>query len=512
MSDKIIVSNRSALKAKYGAAGAASIDSAVKKLIAADALRGIDSRRIFLDSAAAMKSVGGKAVANPRDPRENKAAIDAIFRAHDPEYVMILGAPDVIPHQDLANPVFDATNDPDRSALGDLPYACEAPYSRDIAAFKGPSRVVGRLPDMTGARDPVHLIKLLSNATKYKSRPADDYVKNFSLSAFQWRKSTTLSISNVFGNSDSLLLSPPDGPNHAVSRLAPLSHFINCHGGMADPSFVGQRGTSYPTALTSGGIAGKISPGTVASVECCYGAELYDSEVLALPLPICQQYLRDGAYGYFGSTTIAYGPEEGNGAADLITQYFLLAVLEGASLGRAALIARQQFVQQVTELDPIDLKTLAQFNLLGDPSVHPATVDNATVVPKGIAADTAFRMERRARRAKLRAMSEFLGTTKPTASKVSKSVRRSATVRRALANICLKAGLSEANPFRAFNVKTPPGGRRAAGAKGVAPVIRYHIAVGVKTGSTGRGARDRVAVVARELEGRIVGYRIYLKR
>src|SRR4029453_14340311 len=105
--------------------------------------------------------------------------------------------------------------------------------------------------------------------------------------------------------------------------------------------------------------------GAGAAVECCYGAQLYDSVTLSLPLPICQRYLIQGAYGYFGSSTIAYGPEEGNGAADLITQYFLLAILDGASLGRAALQARQQFVQQTGELDPVDLKTLGQFNLLG---------------------------------------------------------------------------------------------------------------------------------------------------
>ena len=82
----------------------------------------------------------------------------------------------------------------------------------------------------------------------------------------------------------------------------------------------------------------------MAAVECCYGAELYDSVILGLPLPICQRYLIQGAYGYFGSSTIAYGPADGNGAADLITQYFLVAVLDGASIGRAALTARQQYI------------------------------------------------------------------------------------------------------------------------------------------------------------------------
>ena len=36
-----------------------------------------------------------------------------------------------------------------------------APYSRDIATFRGPTRVVGRLPDLAGANEPDYLIALL---------------------------------------------------------------------------------------------------------------------------------------------------------------------------------------------------------------------------------------------------------------------------------------------------------------------------------------------------------------
>jgi hypothetical protein len=37
---------------------------------------------------------------------------------------------------------------------------------------------------------------------------------------------------------------------------------------------------------------------------------------------------------------MAHGLADGNGASDLIGQYFLLRVLDGASIGRAALLAR----------------------------------------------------------------------------------------------------------------------------------------------------------------------------
>jgi len=108
----------------------------------------------------------------------------------------------------------------------------------------------------------------------------------------------------------------------------------------------------------------------VIAVECCYGAELYDPSDSGMQPGICSTYLRDGAYGYFGSSTIAYGPSEGNGQADLICQYFVDEVLGGASLGTATLRARHRFAQNYTHLDPVDLKTLVQFHLLGDPSIH----------------------------------------------------------------------------------------------------------------------------------------------
>jgi hypothetical protein len=326
------------------------------------------------------------------------------------------------------------------------------------------------------------------------------------LSTHSWRKSTELSLTNTFGSHATLTIAPPSGPTHSDTRMAPLAHFINCHGGPADPNFYGEKGNSQPESLTSDGIKKKIKPGTVAAVECCYGAELYDSITLELPLPICQRYLIQGAYGYFGSSTIAYGPADGNGAADLITQYFLLAVLGGASVGRAALTARQQFVEQTGELDPVDLKTLAQFSLLGDPSVVPAVVPSPTGVPKGVDAAQGERQARRQRRAKLRVVGQMLQESKPTASKKAHAVRKSETVRKALRNIAREAGIGTKREFMAFDVKTPKGAR-PRGSKAVPAASRYYVAVYLP-----KEDNLRVAAVAKEVSGRIVGYRIYTEK
>lgn len=503
MDDKIIVTNRSALHGKYGLAGFNAIRRAVADLIGADAKRGLRSRLVLLDDATAMKGEGGRPVIDATDPRQNKAAVDAIYRKSNPEYLMILGAPDVVPHQDMRNPILTG-DDPDRTVAGDLPYACDAPYSRDVATFKGPTRVVGRLPDLTGATDPTHLLTLLAHAAAFTSRPRTLYRSYFGLSTDSWRRSTALSLDNLFGEAKGLLLTPPSGPRHPANRLSALVHFINCHGAPADPAFYGEKNDSQPVALTSDTLKRRVKPGTVAAVECCYGAELYDSVTLAGPLPICQQYLAQGAHGYFGSSTIAYGPPTGNGAADLITQYWLASVLSGASTGRAALVARQKFVQQVAELDPVDLKTLAQFSLLGDPSLHPVEVVTPTDVPKGMDAEEADRVGRRERRSKLRAVGAFLDGSTPTASRRAPKATRSAAVRAALSNIAEEAGIGDGKAFAVYSVTRPGGaGKRNVKAAGLA--TRYYVAVAKPDGL-------RVAVVAKEAASRIVGYRIYTEK
>ncbi|MDC8447992.1 MAG: hypothetical protein LV473_06520 [Nitrospira sp.] len=512
MDDKVIVTNHSALMKKYGRQGTAKIRQAVRALTAADKKRGLKTRVVYLDDAKVMKKFGGKPVANVADPRANKEAIDAVFTSLQPDYLMILGAPDVVPHQDLDNPVYNPQDgDDDTQAWGDVPYACEAPYSRDPARFVGPTRVVGRVPDLVSAAEPSYLLMLLKTATSAQCREPDLYAGYLGLSAAEWEGSTRMSINNIFGQATDLLLSPPTGPDESHGRLGNRAHFINCHGAPASPEFWGQRGNSYPTALTTKATEGKIVDGTVAAVECCYGAELYDATTLGIELPICQSYLRQGAYGYFGSTTIAYGPAGANGAADLICQYFLLQILEGASLGRAALAARQQFVQGTAQMDPIDLKTLAQFCLLGDPSLHPVLRNTPTTVPKNTVTSQAERFFRAERRAKLQETGAFLSKTKPTASQQVPARKLSPTTKQALANIAKQAGLESSQAFSAFAVKGAPSPKREA-SKGSAVPSRYFVTVGTPRNGQVDNVKRGVAVVAKETNGRIVAYRIYHQR
>ncbi len=395
MADKVIVTNISALKGKYGAAGVSKIRAAITRLIAADKKRGLATVLVALDDKKDMSAVKGAPVDDASDPRQNKKAIDAVFTALTPDYLMILGAIDVVPHQDLKNPLFstDEDGDNEESAFGDLPYACDAGYSRNIKNFTGPTRVVGRLPDLTGAEgSPKYLLGLLATAATWKSRPESDYRDYLGITADAWTESTRESLTNIFSNDTDLQTSPTKGFKWAGKLINRRIHFINCHGGDTLSEFFGQSATdeeempvSHQAAFVAG--AGKVAEGTVVAAECCFGAQLYDpSAADEGQMGMCNTYLDKKGYGFFGSSTTAYGPESGNDQADLICQYFIQRVLRGASLGRATLEARQRFIEKASPLSPMNRKTLAQFSLFGDPSIVPVDKPTAKKI-----ADRSFR-------------------------------------------------------------------------------------------------------------------------
>ncbi len=361
MATKLIVSNKSALTKKYGAQGQIAIHKAVLTLITADATHGITTSIVYLDDPSTPSHV---TVAS--DQKQNKTAIDAVWAAKKPNLLMILGSLDVVPHQELTDPV---VGDSDPLVPSDLPYACNAAYSKDIHKFLSPTRAVSRLPDVTGATDPKPFIALIDRPNP--SALLSNYVKFLGATATVWQGSSDLSLSNIFGAGNTAHPCPPNGPNWPIADISTHAHFFNLHGSPGDPHFYGQLGGSYPIAHSAAYVQGKVKAGTITASEACYGAQLYDPVKLGVHMPMSNTYLYGGAYAYFGSTTIAYGPSVGNGQADLTCQYFLIHLRAGESIGVAGLKTRTQFIAANPALGPTDLKTIAQFLVLGDPSVFP---------------------------------------------------------------------------------------------------------------------------------------------
>jgi hypothetical protein len=106
---------------------------------------------------------------------------------------------------------------------------------------------------------------------------------------------------------------------------------------------------------------------------------------------------------------------------------------------------------------------------------------------------------------------EFLTQTKPTASKRVPRGRLMQSTKAALSNIAKFAGLDEKQTFIAFGIKL------AAASKGRATKIkstpsRYHVAIGTPHRHLDKKVKRGVAIVAKELNGHIIGYRIYHQR
>lgn len=369
--DKLIVSNLSALIKKYGSKHKAFLKdlTAIKTF---DKTRKLKTEIVFLDDATAMKKYKVPAVKNAADQRQNKAAIDALYKYFQPDYLVIAGAQDVIPFQELHN-LLSSDDDEDELIPSDLPYACEAPYHTDPSKFIAPTRVVGRLPDVPGSNDPAYFHSLVKDFLTNKPVKDKEYRKYFSVSVFEWRLSTQESLHNIFGENGLMQISPVSGPKWTATQLKAKTHFINCHGSLEDHCYYGQKGNNYPEAVNASMLAKMITKGTIAAAECCYGAQLYDTkETETTQMSVANTYLINHAIAFVGSSTIAYGPTEGQGLADILTQDFLINTIKGASTGRAFLEARQTFLDKMgPTLDPYELKTIAQFYLLGEPSIVP---------------------------------------------------------------------------------------------------------------------------------------------
>jgi hypothetical protein len=144
--------------------------------------------------------------------------------------------------------------------------------------------------------------------------------------------------------------------------------------------------------------------------------------------------------------------------------------------------------------------------------VHPVAEQSANDIPSGVATGDAERFFRAERREKLKSTGTFLAKNKPRASKRIPTGKLSSTVRTALYNIAKQARLRGQEPFTAFAVKGAAT-TKGRNSKTAYPPLRYFVAIGTpEERRPVKKVKRGVAVVAKELNGRIVGYRIYHQR
>lgn len=509
--DKIILSNRSALINKYSNAGVKKIEAAIRELIKADKKRKVNSLLIYMDDAAMMKKYKSRAVMSAFDERENKNAVDDLYNYFTPDYIMLLGGINIIPHQ-----LFPDFAD-DEQVPSDLPYCCNHGYSEFPKDFLAPVRVLGRLPDITNSTNVDYFVKLIGIATRSISRKAAEYNKEyFALSANCWKGSTLQSISNMFGDNKKLQLCPPEGTPFKQQEFKPRVHFYNCHGDEDAVAFFGQLRSNSPTpeCIYAHELNGNISNGTIVAAECCFGAQLLDPTDADPQEPgIANTYLGEGAYAFVGSSTSAYGPSDGQGLADLITQFFIKGVQRGASTGRSFVEAQQKFIAQCGNyFDRFELKTLCQFMLLGDPSVNPVIdpgLIKANSKTKKVMDENAYEIAaRKERREMIRAKGElqaaYTNTPQKTKAVISLSLKKQ--INAVLRQNKFENTKSVVDGFKTKKQKT--GSKAGDSSK----KIRYHVYTKPANRKVFKNTRPDNVLVLKEINGKITEFREYVRK
>ena len=381
---KLSVTVRSSLERKYDSASLKLLDRAVTDWIAHDRKRGVKTIHVAVDDAPAMKKLGVPAIKGTTTASRIKSAIDALWERLTPDYLVLFGGDEIVPHFVVANPSYDVSGDDDKEVPTDNPYASSRPFSASKpSSYLIPDRVVGRIPDMIEDGDPSWFVDYLATATHWTPEAPGTFDKAYTICASPWKAAGRACVEYLGKNPSILLVSPPDEDKSAAPRrqLASRLHMIKCHGSPLDPRFFGQREDWYPPALFSGTLKPRLKPGTVAAAMCCYGAQVFSpsDKAAAVPgaWPLASTYLRGGAPGFVGSTMIAWVGDKTMVCADWIAAGYLKSVLGGASIGRAFLEAKQDYVRWISEQgaspDRADEKTLIEFVLLGDPSIQPVS-------------------------------------------------------------------------------------------------------------------------------------------
>jgi hypothetical protein len=530
--EKLIITHKTALQKKY-ATQFPKIVSLLKKIVAADKNKGLQSKYVFLDDAKMMKSFKARVVTKAANENQHKNALDDLYHFFRPDYILIFGAPDIVPFQSLINDNYIATmsnrssddDDDEKMVDSDLPYACEAVYNKNkrVQNYISPSRVVGRLPDITGKPDLAYFSKVVDFAIDWK--PLSAFPKNiFSLSTATWNKITDRIVLEAFGEKHTSYVSPTrkEGDWKKAELFSPI-HLINCHGGNTDARFWGENaktGEMEPASINSQDINKKIREGTVVVAECCFGGQLYEPRPnLDLPMSICNSYLANGAIGYVGSSCSAFGAINGEKFlynADLIAKYFLRHLLNGASLGRAFLETRQEYFSKFNQPDPIDYKTLAQFNLMGDPSLHFCIAKEAAPKSKKKTATTYFNPHRKGRRAELEIKASELNNTVSSLKEVS-SVK-SKSLKNEIEVILRKNKLDPKNKGKTFAIQLPNlirrGSKSVRAKKSHTPIdLKYSVYSATKRiKMKGLIIKKQRVLILRELNGQVVDQKLVVSK
>jgi hypothetical protein len=347
------------LKAVYGADGAALIAAKASQIAAT-------APDIKVQSLA-------QGAASPPDAPALYAELKALVgRGVIPQAILILGDQRVFPSFTVANPVGDRSIDPDNTVVTDNPYGQFDWAQPDQCTV--PPAIVGRLAAGTNETAPGFGTLLdVQIALRKKSAGRTGYVEIVSR---QWENASTAVM--ALNAPASRLIVSPDGRVSAANASVLDCRYLYCnlHGFLNSTPWSGyDLGLSYPVpALTPDAFLPQYVSGTVAFTEACYGLATMGKQTSASN---ALSLLAAGAAVVIGSTGLAFGtatpqPQTLLDADVLARSFFNSALDPSASVGSCLQKARQDLRNTGSASDPYIVKTLLEFQLLGDPTYVPA--------------------------------------------------------------------------------------------------------------------------------------------
>jgi hypothetical protein len=390
---QLLLGSKRTLLQRYGQAGFGAIDRRLRLLADALGRRGIATECCYFDDPASLQiddQVALAPVAHEAGAiRDLVRTLADMFEGRNQQLgtTLLIGGDDSIPFHRLPNPLHD-----------DDPLICsDTPYGSDDAGYLLPHRIVARLPDGAGA-EPALLLTLLDQIIDYHSGGAT-FQKHAGLrlallggrraaiapesgpkagySAEVWQAAAR-SVLDALDPAAPLTTSPPldadalDANAWSDQRVL----YVNLHGAVGLPNWYGQpeavwpgAATRLPIALRPDQLGARSAAGGLLISEACYGAEIAErGPENSIPL----RALAEGMLACVGATASSYAslatPLLG---ADLLCQRLLARLGAGATVGEALHQARLEFAQTMYRrqgyLDDVDVKTLMEFILLGDP-------------------------------------------------------------------------------------------------------------------------------------------------
>lgn len=186
-------------------------------------------------------------------PSKIKSAIDALSERLTPDYLVLFGGDEIVPHFVVTNPSYDGSDD-DNEVPTDNPYASSRRWSASKrSSYLIPDRVVGRIPDMIEDGDPSWLVDYLATAAHWTPETPSTFDKTYTICVSPWKAAGVACVEYLGKEASTLLVSPSEEDKSLAPRrrFAPRLHMIKCHGSPLDSHFYGQRGGWYPPALFS---------------------------------------------------------------------------------------------------------------------------------------------------------------------------------------------------------------------------------------------------------------------